>query len=100
VTVQIAQGTQFVFGIGFGIAHGLLYPALNAMALEHVTERGRGVVATVLNGTFSLGYAAAVFGLGVVADGFGYRTVFFGTALLVVTGALAIFSAKPSGQRG
>jgi MFS family permease len=87
------QGLVWV-GLGFGAAHGLLYPALNAMALERATDHNRGLVATLFGGTFSFGYAVSVLGLGVVADAFGYGCVFIGAAILTLTGAAALVGVK------
>ena len=94
LTANITPATLLFAGIGLGIAHGVLYPALNAMALERATDSNRAVIATLFGGAFSLGNALSVMGLGVVADAVGYGSVFFGTAALTLTGAAALLGTR------
>ena len=59
-------------GALFGIAHGMLYPALNAFAIEEVLPEQRGSVTTFFNGSFNGGFAAGVVVLGALAQYAGY----------------------------
>ena len=63
-------------GAVFGVAHGLFFPACNAMAIERMapSERGRGM--TLVIGAFNLGFALGPLGLGFVAKAAGYPTAF------------------------
>ncbi len=72
------------FGVAFGSVHGLMYPALNAVAVEDATDHQRGAVMAYFNGAFNLGVASASLGLGYVADAFGYRALFWLTAGVVL----------------
>jgi MFS family permease len=63
-------------GAALGVAHGLFYPALNAVALEGAASDVRGKVTALFNGSFNVGFSLGSFGLGYVALGFGYTPVF------------------------
>lgn len=93
LTLGLVPEAMLWAGLGQGICHGLLYPALNALALERTTLRTRGIVATLFGGAFNLGYAVSVLLLGVIADSMGYAVVFFGTAFVTMTGSLALLAA-------
>jgi MFS family permease len=88
----LRPGSLFFFGAGLGLAHGFIYPALNAMLLDDTDAGRRGIVMVVYNGAFQLGFAISALGLGIVAQHFGYPTVFLlcaifsCSALLVLTG--------------
>jgi predicted MFS family arabinose efflux permease len=94
LTFFLTPGGLLWCGIGFGIAHGLLFPALNAMTIENATPQTRGTAATLFGGAFNLGYAVSVFGLGVVADTLGYASVFLATAAVTLTGALVLVRTR------
>jgi MFS family permease len=93
-TLLVTPRSLMLAGAGLGVCHGLLYPALNAMALERAEDHSRGMLATVFGASFSLGYAVAVLGLGVVADAFGYTPVFLGTAALTLSAAACLSITK------
>ena len=78
----------FAIGAGLGLAHGLLYPALNALAIEGVSRARRGAVMSYFFGCFNAGFALWVTGLGLVAKSQGYPLVFLATGVLVGTAAL------------
>ena len=90
LSARVGPSSLFWSGAGLGFAHGLLYPALNALAFELSGASTRGVVAATFTGAFSLGYALSVMSLGFVADAWGLPTVFVGTALLTATGILGL----------
>jgi MFS family permease len=75
------------FGAGFGLAHGVLYPTLNALALEWVPARMRGRVITLFNGAFRAGFAVSMLAWGNVAKAFGFPSLF------VVASAFGLVSA-------
>jgi len=72
-----------VLGAGLGFAHGLLYPALNALAVQEVPPARRGGLITYFGGAFNSGFALCVFGFGFVAKAYGYPIVFLLCAALV-----------------
>ena len=92
LTAWVTPNTLFWSGAGLGIAHGILYPALNALAFEMSDAGRRGIVAASFSGSFSLGYALSVLSLGFVADAWGLPSIFVGTALLTTTGAWALMN--------
>jgi MFS family permease len=90
LSARVEPSTLFWSGAGLGFAHGLLYPALNALAFEMSDASTRGVVAAAFTGAFSLGYALSVMTLGYVADAWGLPSIFVATALLAATGILGL----------
>lgn len=65
-----------VGGCLFGVAHGLFFPALNAVALDHATTRERGKAMAAYHGAFNIGFAAGSYVLGYVAVAAGYPSIF------------------------
>lgn len=90
LTGRVGPSTLFLSGAGLGFAHGLLYPALNALAFEMSEANTRGIVAAAFTGSFSLGYALSVLSLGFVADAWGLPSIFVGTGMLTATGILGL----------
>jgi MFS family permease len=82
LTSLLRPGLLFVAGAGLGLAHGLLYPAINALAAEGVPRARRGAVMSYFFGCFNAGFAAWVLGFGVIAKSYGYPVVFLATGLL------------------
>ena len=74
-------------GALFGLAHGLFYPSLNAVALEGAGPGVRAKVTGLFNGAFNVGFSGGSFALGYVAVGAGYVPVY---ALAAVSSALAL----------
>ncbi len=89
----------FPLGLGLGCAHGLLYPALNALVVEGVPPHQRGIVMTAYNGCFNLGFALSVVGFGPIADRFGYPAVFLAAGVGTLAGLLPVFSARAAPRR-
>jgi predicted MFS family arabinose efflux permease len=86
----LEPGTLFFFGAGLGLAHGFIYPALNAMLLDDTDAGRRGLVMVVYNGSFQLGFAVSALSFGWVAERFGYPAVFVTCAALSATGVLVL----------
>jgi predicted MFS family arabinose efflux permease len=86
-------------GAAFGLAHGLFYPAFNAMALEGAAPHERGKFMALFNSAFNAGWAGGGLGLGVLAEAAGYPPVFIVSAAIVFAG-LALFIASPEVRRG
>lgn len=84
-----------VVGVVFGTAQGIVYPTLNAFAIEHAPPGQLGRLQTLFNGCFNLGVTAGSFALGSVADAYGHRTAFV-CAGAIAAAAMAIFVATPS----
>lgn len=83
---QLTPARLLGFGMLFGTAHGLFYPALNALSIEHTKPSERSRVMTLVNGSFHLGFMASVLCFGWVAEQSGYRTVFVDAALVSALG--------------
>lgn len=70
-----ASGFSWV-GALLGLAHGLFYPALNAVIVEGAEDDVRGKVMAVYNGAFNIGFSIGSLALGYVAEASGYGLVF------------------------
>ena len=87
-------GLLEVFGAVFGLAHGIFYPAINALALVGSPVHERGRIVAIFTGSFSLGLWAGPTGLGIVAAHFGYPATFV-VAAAGVTVAATILHRSP-----
>ena len=90
-TAGLGHGWLGVLGLGFGLAHGVYYPSLNALALEGVPREERGTVGAHFNAAFNAGVFIVTFGCGQIAQAYGYRVVFLLVACLSVTGSFALW---------
>jgi len=104
VTVLAASALRpdllLVLGLGFGLAHGLAWPALTALAVESAQP---GRVGSALAGTqayFAGGTMLAVWLGGRLVDARGYPIAFTLVALSVATGAVALWHAGRKPARG
>lgn len=66
-----------LIGSVFGLAHGVLFPALNALAIECTAPAERGRLLTVFAGAFNLGAWGAAAALGPVVEAAGYGAAFW-----------------------
>ncbi|HEY6728947.1 MAG TPA: MFS transporter [Polyangiaceae bacterium] len=90
VTTRLQPSWLLGIGLGLGLSHGLLYPALNALLVETSPVGARGIVMTSYNGAFNLGFAVSVVSFGAIAEVAGYPTIFLLAGLAVFTGAAAL----------
>lgn len=92
--IGLGQVGLLVAGAILGVAQGVYYPALNAIAIERAAAAERGKVMAAYNGAFNLGLSAAGLSLGHLVAAGGYPPIFLLAtlicgatfALLVVTG--------------
>jgi MFS family permease len=96
MTAYLRPNLLFFAGAGLGLSHGLLYPAINAIAAEGVPHARRGAVMSYFYGCFAAGFAFWVLGLGVFARAHGYPIVFTLTGLLVWL-SIPFLPKKPQG---
>jgi MFS family permease len=90
--VALAGPTSLVaIGAVFGFAHGVFFPALNALAIETTLVAERGRLMTVFAGTFNLGAWGGAAVLGPIVEAAGYGLVFAIGAVSAV-GALALLA--------
>ena len=82
-------------GIGFGLSHGIQYPALAALALDQSPPEAQGRAMSLFNLSFNLGSASGAIGFGALAKAAGWPTTWLaaGAAPLLATGLLV--AAKP-----
>jgi MFS family permease len=95
---ELQPGWLPVFGAGLGVAHGLFYPAYNALAVEAVSARERGKLIGIFQAGFNFGTAAGAMALGAIAERAGYPVVFWVAGGCLVVAWLIIF-ASPEGRR-
>jgi MFS family permease len=84
-------------GAAFGLAHGIFYPAVNAIAVTAVRPHERGRMMAIFTGSFSLGVWIGTTLLGVVAARAGYPSVFVAAAAGTLGAALVL--ARSPGLR-
>jgi MFS family permease len=87
---QLTPSRLLVFGFLFGYAHGVFYPTLSALFVEHAHPDERGRVMTLVMGSFRLGNVGSALALGWVAEHYGYRQVFVLAALGSAIGVAAL----------
>ncbi len=75
---MVLLGAMSFWWIGalLGLAHGLFYPALNAVIVDGAEDDVRGKVMAVYNGAFNVGFSFGSLALGYVAQAAGYGLVF------------------------
>jgi MFS family permease len=89
----LRPGTLEWLGAAFGLAHGIIFPALCALAIESAGEEARGHAITYYGGAFSAGNTLSAWSLGWLATRVGFPPVFVLAGLLVI-GAAGILSFK------
>jgi MFS family permease len=82
-------------GFVFGIGHGLLFPALNAMAVRDEPYSVRGKVTGIFTGGIDAGAFCGALALGVVGELAGYTPLFLCAGMVVLSGLL-LFRARPN----
>ncbi len=84
-----------VLGAAFGLAHGILFPALMTLLLEGTGSSARPRLLALANGAINVG----VVGLGILgsaAERRGYPAVFVATGALTFASALLLAPRRPS----
>jgi MFS family permease len=70
-----APWQAIAIGLGYGLGHGIYYPALQALIVERSGGRRGGAIAASTF-AFGIGGVIAAFGLGPVARAFGYPVIY------------------------
>jgi MFS family permease len=93
-------GPTSLLGIGavFGLAHGVFFPSMNALAIEHTRPSERGRLLTIFAGAFNLGAWGGAAALGPVVEKAGYGSV-FGIGALSAAAALLLLASTPGPVR-
>ncbi len=84
-----------LLGAALGLAHGVFYPAFNAVALERSGARERGKVMALYQAAFQAGGAAGPFALGLLAERAGYPPVFFASAACLALAFVVLLVSSP-----
>jgi MFS family permease len=98
LATQLPHTGLALLGAVLGLAHGVFYPAFNAVAIELAGPRERGKVMALYQAAFQMGGAAGPLALGLLADRAGYPAVFVAAAASLGL-ALAVLVASPEGRR-
>ncbi len=75
-----------------GLAHGIFFPAFNAVAVDYALESERGKAMAAYNGAFNIGFAAGSYLLGYVAIATSFPTIFLIAAITVALAFLILVS--------
>ena len=94
--VRLVHGNLLLLTVGFifGIGHGLLFPALNAMAVRNEPYAVRGKVTGIFTGGIDAGVFCGAMILGVIGEMAGFTALFICAGLTVLSG-LYLFRLKP-----
>jgi MFS family permease len=95
--VPLVHGNLWLLAVGFvfGIGHGLLFPALNAMAVRDEPYTVRGKVTGIFTGGIDSGIFCGAVILGMIGEVAGFTSLFICAGLIVLSG-LWLFRLKPS----
>ncbi len=83
----VRSSVQFIpVGIAYGVSHGFLYPAIYALVMDLVREDERGKAFSACSMAFTGGGMGGSFAYGVVADLWGYRSMYVAAGLVAMVG--------------
>ncbi|MBN2197193.1 MAG: MFS transporter [Polyangiaceae bacterium] len=82
--------TLALVGVGLGIAHGVAYPSLNALFVAGEARAHRGSAMASFFGAYSVGRAAGVAVLGLMAHAVGYPAAFVVGGAILAAGAFIL----------
>jgi len=80
-------------GALLGLAHGLFYPAFNAVAVDLAGDHERGKAMAAYNAAFNLGFAGGSYLLGYLAFLAGYPAIFIMATVVCALGYLLLATA-------
>jgi predicted MFS family arabinose efflux permease len=95
LAIEIPRTGLALTGAGLGLAHGVLYPALNAVAISQAGPRERGRVMTLYQGAFQLGGSIGPILLGHLALRDGYPPVFAAASLCLALAVVVLATGSP-----
>lgn len=88
-----------LLGAALGLAHGFLFPSLNALALIETPAHRRGGVQAFFFGAFHLGMACSGLVLGAVADHMGFAGVFLAASAVSLAAGFALVGVSLRARR-
>jgi DHA1 family multidrug resistance protein-like MFS transporter len=91
----LVPSVLWAYGAGLGLAHGVAYPTLTALATERAPHSTRGRVIAVFSGSFSIGTSGGALAWGYTAEHAGYPTLFVLASAVVVAAFVTLaFSSR------
>lgn len=94
---ELRPGLLEVFGLGLGLAHGLFYPAFNAVVVAGAARNERGKLMALFQAAFNVGFAGGALPLGHLAERQGYADVFHAGGACAAL-ALVVLLLSPEGR--
>jgi MFS family permease len=91
---RLNPNALFLYGLGFGAAHGILYPTLNAFVLEVLPVDRRGLGLVLYNGAFNCGSSLGSLAWGNLAQRRGYSSVYAIASLTAALAALILLAVR------
>lgn len=89
-TAFLTPPTILFLGVGLGISHGFLYPALSTAGLCTLERHDRGRFLGWFSFCFNIGFALTVLVLGPIADRYGYAPIFIATGFCLSLGVMPL----------
>lgn len=89
----------FLTGGLLGLAHGIFFPAFNAVAVDYALESERGKAMAAYNGAFNIGFASGSYLLGYVAIATSFPTIFL-IATVTCVAAFVLLVTTRTGPGG
>jgi MFS family permease len=86
----LGRGGLFPLGLLFGLAHGMAWPALNALVVEQADPSRVGSALSWMQALFGVGSIAAVLGVGHLIERAGYPLCFALVSLVALGSALSL----------
>ena len=85
-------GPDHLFAIGamMGLGHGIAYPAVTALAIARADASSRGMVVSIIHGSFNGGHAFFAYALGLVAAAWNYDMAFWTAGVVTLSGAFLL----------
>lgn len=96
--VGSAAGVAMVC-VAFGASYGLLFPAVNGMALSRASAESQGRISGMLTALFEVGFRGFGFIMGPVAELAGYPGMYTVLAVTVAGGFMAFFLIEEDRRR-
>ncbi len=85
-------GPDHLFAIGamMGLGHGIAYPAVTALGIERADASSRGMVVSIVHGSFNGGHAFFAYSLGLAAATWDYAAAFWAAGAITLGGAFLL----------
>jgi MFS family permease len=88
----------FFVGALMGLAHGVAYPAVTALGLQRTDPSSRGMVLSIVHGSFNGGNATFAYLLGALVEQVGFHKAFWVAGAISFVGAL-LLCGRPLARR-